>query len=449
MPRHIRNILIAALLAVLALAAGINGYVHHQFKTNIDSTLRSLTPLAQIKYSDLSTSIFSGNVELKNVRISAAFLPETLTLGDITFETPGYLYMLQGPDKLNQGKLPDHLGFVLDNFYLDLHGETGVWLDRLVKRMQPLYASERKICDGKSLFGPSDYKEMGYSRLKSHLRFAYDFNESKKTIAINITAGTKQMANIEVNINIANVNSMSSDKMMQGEMPKLANAQITYKDQTYSPRIVKYCAALSNMKKEEFIDAEVSQSDEYFYKMWGFAPGKGLRDAYKDFLLKPDVVTLTVEPKKEFNPMMIAMTPIENVFEDLNVNLKINGLLVEDLSFKLPPAKFVADFEKQRAKSLDFDSLLRGEPVKAPVKIKKPEILVKAQAKYHPIRLRQAKNHINDYVRVITKQGHERKGQLLKLDAKNLYLQKKVSGGKFSMIVPREKVKTIEAYFSK
>ncbi len=449
MPRHIRNILIAALLALLALAAGITGYVHHQFKTNIDSTLRSLSPLVQIKYSDLSTSILSGNVELKNVRISAGFLPETLTLGDITFETPGYAYMMRGPAQINQGELPDHLGVSIDNFYLDLHGETAQWLDRLVKRMQPIYASERKICAGKSLFGPADYKEMGYSRLKSHLRFAYNFNEEEKTLVFNLSASTKQMGDITASIHIADVSSLSSDKMMQGKMPKLANATISYKDQTYSPRLVKYCAALSNMKKEDFINAEVAQSDKYFFMTWGFAPGKGLRGAYKDFLLKPDVVTLTIEPKEDFNPLMLSMTPIEKILEELNVNLKINGLLVDDLSFKLPPAKFAADFEQQRAKSLDFNSLLRGEPVKAPVKIDAPKKYVKSAAKYHPIRLRQAKNHINDYVRVITKQGHERKGQLIKLDKTNLYLQKKVSGGKFSMIVPREKIKTIEAYFSK
>lgn len=449
MPRHIRNIVIAASLAVLALVAGINGYVHHQFKTNIDATLRSLQPLAQIKYSDISTSIFSGNVELKNVRISTAFLPETLALGDITFETPGYAYMLQGPDKLNQGELPSHLGFAIDNFYLDLTGETGEWLDRLVKRMQPLYANERKICAGKSLFGPSDYKEMGYTRLKSHVRLAYDFNESNKTLDVKITAGTTKMGNIEASINIVNIASMSSDKMMQGRPPKLTNVEINYKDQTYSPRVVKYCAALSNMKKEEYINAEVSQSDKYFYMMWGFAPGKGLRDAYKDFLLKPDVVTLTMTPKKDFNPLMIATMSDEKIFEDLNVNLKINGLLVEDLSFKLPPAKFMANFEQQRANSLDFNSLLRGEPVKAPVKIKKSKVHVKAPAKYHKISLSNAGKHIDDFVRITTKTGNLRKGRLMRMDKVNLYVQQKVSGGKFTMTVPRRKIKTIEAYFSK
>ena len=449
MPRHIRNIVIAALLAVLALVAGINGYVHHQFKTNIDGTLRLIQPLAQIKYSDLSTSIFSGNVELKNVRISAAFLPETLTLGDITFETPGYAYMLQGPDKLNQGELPNHLGFAINNFYLDLTGETGEWLDQLVKRMQPLYANERKICAGKSVFGPADYKEMGYTRLLSNMRMAYDFNESNKTLDIKVSAGTKNMGSVDASINITNIASMSSDKMMQGRVPKLTHVEINYKDQTYSPRVVKYCAALSNMKKEEFINAEVNQSDKYFYMAWGFAPGKGLRDAYKDFLLKPDVVTLTMAPENDFNPLMIAMMPAEKIFEDLNVNLKVNGLLVDDLSFTLPPAKFMADFEQQRANSLDFNSLLRGEPVKAPVKIERPRVQVKAPAKYHKISLSDAGKHIDDYVRITTKTGNKRKGQLLRMDKVNLYLQQKVSGGKFSMTVPRTKIKTIEAYFSK
>lgn len=449
MPRHIRNIVIAALLALLALAAGINGYVHHQFKTNIDNTLSSIQPFAQIKYSDLSTSIVSGKVELKNVRISGSFLPETLTLGNITLETPGFAYMLNGPDQVKNGEFPEHLGFAIDDFYLDLHGETAEWLDRLVKRMQPVYASERKLCAGKSIFGPSDYKEMGYTRLLSNMRLAYDFNKNNKSLNIQITASTRNMGEMKANINIVNIDSMSSSGVMQAGMPQLANVEITYKDQTYAPRIVKYCSALSNMKKEDFIDAEIKQSDEYFYMVWGFAPGHGLREAYKDFLLKPGLVTLTMAPGKEFNPMMIATMSSDEIMDALNVHLKINGLPVEDLSFKIPPPEFTEKFERQLATTLDFNSLLRGEPIKAPAPVKETKVYKKAPAKYHKISLSQIPKHIGDFVIITTNNGNKRQGRLIRIDKTNLYVEKKVSGGKFTMTVPRPKIKTVEAYFSK
>ena len=251
MPRHIRNILIAALLALLALAAGINGYIHHQFKTNIDNTLASIRPFVQIKYSDLSTSIISGKVILENVRFSAEFLPETLTLGNITLETPGFAYMLNGPNKVKSGEFPEHLGFAIDDFYLDLHGDTAEWLDRLVKRMQPIYAAERKICAGKSIFAPSDYKEMGYTRLRSNMRMAYDFDKANKSLNIQMTAATHNMLDMKAEINILNIGSMSSNDVMQAGLPQLANVEMTFKDQTYAARIIKYCSELSSMKKED------------------------------------------------------------------------------------------------------------------------------------------------------------------------------------------------------
>lgn len=449
MPRHIRNIVIAALLALLALAAGINGYIHHQFKTNIDSTLSSIRPFAQIKYSDLSTSILSGKVELKNVRVSGNFLPETLTLGNITIETPGFVYMLSGPDKVKSGELPEHLGFAIDDFYLDLHGETAQWLDRLVKRMQPIYASERKLCAGKSIFGPGDYKEMGYTRLRSNMRLAYNFSKNNKSLNIRLTAGTHNMGEIDAYINIINIGSMSSNEVMQAGMPQLANVEINYKDQTYTPRIVKYCSALSNMKKEDFIDAEIKQSDKYFYMAWGFAPGHGLREAYKDFLLKPDLVTLTMAPGKDFDPMIITTMSSNEIMDALNVHLKVNGLPVEDLSFKVPPQKFTENFERRRASALDFNSLLRGEPIKAPAPAKKSKVYKKSPAKYHKISLSQIPKHVGDYVTITTKNGNSRKGRLMRVDVNNLYVEKKVSGGKFTMTVPRSKIKKIEAYFSK
>ena len=310
MPRHIRNILIAVLLAILALIAGINGYIHHQFKTNIDNTLSSLQIFAQVKYSELNTSITSGEVELRNVRVSAQFLPEEINLGNLTLETPGFLYMLSGPENAKKGDFPDHLGFKVDDFFLDMNGETADWLDKVVKRMQPIYAGDRKICGGKSIFGPSDYKEMGYTRVMSNMRMAYDFNKSKKTLTINVRGLTRNMGSVSANVLISNINSMKSD--------------------TYTPRIVKYCSELDKTKKEEFIQAEIKQPDEYFYKLWGFAPGDGLREAYKDFLLKPDVVTLNMNPSKGFNPMMLAMMSSDEIIDALNIRLKINGLLVTD-----------------------------------------------------------------------------------------------------------------------
>lgn len=449
MPRHIRNILIASLLAILALAAGINGYIHHQFKTNIDNSLSSVQPFMQVKYSDLSTSIFSGKVELKNVRISAPFIPETLTLGDVTFETPGFAYMLQGPENIKKGVFPSSFGFSIDDFYLDLHGETAEFLDRLVNRMQPIYSNERKICGGKSLFGPADYKEMGYTRLLSSMNINYDFNEAKKTLDIALSAGTRNMGQLNATINIVNLNSMDTDKAMQGRMPRLEKAEFTYNDKSYTPHIIKYCSALDKTEKEEFVDAEIKQSDKYFYMAWGFAPGPGLREAYKDFLLKPDEVKITMTPGKEFNPMIISSMHNDEIVKALNVKLTINQLLIEDLSFKMPPPEFTKRFELQRAKSLDLTSLLRGEPVKAPVIVEKPKVYVKQPAKYHKISLKNISKHVSDYVRITTKAGSLRKGQLLRVTKANLYVQKKVSGGKFTMTVPRSKVKTIEAYFSK
>ena len=448
MPRHIRNILIATLLALLALAAGINGYVHHQYKTNIDSTLSAIRPFAQVKYSDLSTSMLSGKVELKNVRISAEVLPETLTLGNITLETPGFIYMINGIDKIKKGELPEKLGLTIDDFYLDLHGETADWLDRLVKRMQPIYESERKLCAGKSIFGPGDYKEMGYTRLLSNMHLAYNFNKANKSLSIKMNAGTSNMGEIETDINITNIGSMSSNAVLQTGMPQLSNIKMSYKDKSYALHIVNYCSKLSKMKKEDFIDAEIKQSDNYFYMIWGFAPGQGLREAYKDFLLKPDLVTLTMTPSKEFNPMLIATMPKSEVVDALNLQLKINGLPINDLSFKMPPTDFTESFERQLESSMNFNALLRGEPIKAPAPAKR-KVIKKAAGKYHKITLKQIPKHVGDYVLITTTEGNERKGRLIRLNKGILYVEMRVSGGKFTMSVPRSKIKTIQAFFSK
>lgn len=448
MPRHIRNIAIAALLIILAIAAAINSYIHHQFQKNIDNTLSSIRPIMHVKYDELSTNPFSGEVMLENIRLSSPVMPEDIILGDITLETPGFLYMLMGADSIKKGSLPPHLGFSLENFYFDLHSETAELFDNVIQRMQPLYASDPKICAGKSILGPKDYKEMGYSRLLTNMRIAYDFNEDSKSLNISIATNTKNMADIKANIKLANITSMSTSNLKRFSSPTLSQFDLVYKDKTYTPRVIKYCSDLSKMKKETYIDVEVAQPDSYFYKLLGFAPGKGLREAYKDFLSKPDVVTLSITPSKNFNPQTTSELSNEELMKALNVNLKINGLLVKDLSYSKAPAELTEEFERQLSENVDIESLLRGEKVKQP-EVVEEKIIEKAPSSYHPIELTDISKYVGGFVQVTTENDNERNGQLISMDEFNLYVEKKVSGGRFTMTVPIKKVKSVKAYFAK
>ena len=446
MPRHIRNIIIAVFLLLLAVAVGINSYIHSQFEKNIDQTLSSVKGFITIKYNELSTSVFSGKVKLENVRLSTPFLPEEFILGDITFETPGFSYMLSHAGNINKDELPEHLGFTLENFYFDLHGETAGMLDMLVKRMQPLYASERKICAGKAVFSPADYKEMGYSRLSSNIYFSYRFNKDNKLLHIDLTANTQNMVEIKISARFTDVQSVSAAKKT---MPKLAKLNLTYKDKTYIPRMLKYCSALDEIKKEEFINAEVTQSDEYFYMLLGRAPGKGLREAYKDFLSKPDLVTLSMTPSKNFNPKVLSSLTNEELIKNLNVRLKINGLPINDLSYTTASVAFSEKFEQQLSSNLNLESLLRGDPIKAAKAVEKPKPIIKKPAAYYPIAVTDISQYVGGFVQVTTKTGKERNGQLIRMDNINLYVEKKVSGGQFTMTVPRDKIESVKAFFSK
>ena len=84
MRRHLRSTAIAALLALLALIAGFTRYSHHQIKTKIDSAFNLIRPIAIVKYSDLSTSLLTGKIELENVRVAVKFLPESFNIGNVT-----------------------------------------------------------------------------------------------------------------------------------------------------------------------------------------------------------------------------------------------------------------------------------------------------------------------------------------------------------------------------
>lgn len=454
MPYHIRNILIAVLLVLVASVAALDAYINHQFKSSVDQALQSAKVFAHIKYKALSTSPFYGEVKLTDVRVSAPFFPEEYLLGNITLETPGLSFMLGGTSALEQGELPTQLALNIDDTSFNLSGETADLLDNLVKRLQPIYAgtnakgeSERTICGGKTIFGPSEYKELGYSSLISKLRLSYRFDENTKLLNIRMLGETQNLARLNVSFSLSGINTLSSAGL-PGNI-QLSHAQISYEDKTYIPRVIKYCAGLDKTKKADFINAEANESEHYFYKLWGFAPGPGLREAYKDFLSRPELMMLTMTPDKKFAPAAIVNMTAEDVLQALKVKLKINGLLVTDLSFKLPPESFSKMFNQQLSRDMHFDALLRGEKIKVPEPIKKPVIIEAAKPKYYKISTDEAKKHVGAFVKITTQSGKQRNGRLIKIDDVHFFVQKKINGGDFTMNVKRSDIKVIEAYFDK
>lgn len=447
MPRHIRNIIIALVLAVVALAAGLKGYVHHQFKKNIDNTLSSMQVFARVTYSDLSTSLLSGEVKLDNIRISSDALPEELEIGSVVFQTPGFAYMLKGPSSFREGHFPERLGLTINDFYLDMNGDIGDWMNKMVARMQRVMGEGRKICGGKAIFSPKDYAEMGYTRIASSLNLSYEFFGSAQELVIKMSGETRTMANFDMTATIAGITGMTQAEMMQ-QMPKLKSVEMTFTDDSYTKRLINFCSELDGTKKEEFIEAEAAESDQYFFKTWGFAPGPGLREAYKDFLYAPGEITMNINPGENFNPMMIPGMSKAEIVDSLNIRLKINGQLVTDLSFRAPDPAYMQRYERRLAKSLTMESATadlpvdKDEPVQNQVKKKQPP-------KYHVISIPSAPRHLRNYVRITKKSGNTTKGQLIRVDAANLYVQKKVSGGKFTMTIPKTTIKKLESYYSK
>lgn len=445
MSQQTRNFIIAAILVLIALGAGIKGYVHNQFKTDIDNTLQKLQLFALVRYSELSTSVLSGEVTLENIRISSQYLPDEIKIKQVTLETPGFGYMLKGPDNLQAGKIPEHLGIVIDGFTIDLNSKLAEWFDSIVIPLNRVYAQQRKICGGKSLFGPTEYKAMGYASLSSNMRIAFDFDEGEQELTMKMRADTVNFGKGNMTLTISGINPANMQAMQS--LPHLDSMKATYTDSSYIPRMLHYCAEQSKMEKEAYIKAEAEQSDEYFFLAWGFAPGPGLREAYRDYLTQPGDIEISMQPQKEFNPILAQSMDAQQVIDMLNLKVKVNNTDIKDLSIRIPDPQTMAKYEAELKNSLDLKDVFSGEVV-APSKVTpEPERYIVERA-YKTVPIGTINQYVGEQVRVITKTGQEREGTLEKIAGKVLYIQRKVYSGKFTMQVKSDQVKKVEVYLS-
>lgn len=439
------------LLLVLLIAYGaIKGLIYYKFKNSVDSASNQMRIFATMRYEGITSSLLDSSVSLENVSILPSGFEDGIKIDSITLQTADIGYLLKGFDT-RRGELPKRINVSMKGFKIDLYGSM---IDQFEQLMNQLGGMMKGVvsstCGTKLYLGPAEYREMGYDILSSDLQFGYTFTD--QGIDMTFDWATRDVGAAIMVMKMTGPTRPSA-MAMKSNPPQLTELSLAYQDLSYLQRSNEYCAKQSNRDVAKYIEAEVNKPDKAYALHWGFVPGPGLKQAYKEFLSNPGTISLIMRPPAGFNPKTIGLYKPEELPNLLDMELSVNEKPVTDLRFSFA-APGTTSADKAEIASLQdristFKEILQKKDEPKPL-VQQPTKINKGPApRFHLVKVTDLKGHIDRKVRVYTKNKQIRYGRLTKVSGSALQVTQDVHRGEFTMIIPKGDIQKVEVLYAR
>ena len=421
---------------------GIKAYMYYSLKSEMDQLARQFSLFGQLEYGGLSTSL-AGSLSVHNLSLRIHGMDDEVRIKTIRYQTPNLWYLLQDSQQVEKGRIPERLSLSIEGLTLDLFGEFTDRLEEVISELNFQLQGVNPLCGGRLFFGPSELRDMGYEEISGDMHIGYRFDAPNAQIVIDITSNTRDMAAVSMQGLIDGVSDTAFMSFIQpGNQPRLSRVTVNYTDQSYTRRQVEYCAGLSKLESNEYIEAEANQQPVYYGYLWGIVPGPGLRQAYRAFLSDPGQVNLSFELPESVNPATVELFKPEDIPGLLNLQLSVNGNAVTDLSFSF--------YEGQQLDvGSKFENLF-AKPGAAPApRPNREKKIVRQETRYHVVPIAGLKKYVGEEVRLQTSTGQRRLGFLVSIGSNVAHVEQRVHGGKFTMQVPVGSITKAEVLLTK
>jgi hypothetical protein len=271
-------------------------------------------------------------------------------------------------------------------------------------------------------FDLNAYQRLGYQSLVFDLSLGYRFQRGGGPLQVKTEWRTREHGVATVNLDFVGVSSNLRGVM--ATQPLLRTLEAVYQDLSFTDRLKRYCAKASGITVEQYIDSEVNRNAAAYQAQWGFVPGPGLRQAYREFLTKPGEVRVQMSPPVELDLQSLRMFKPEEIVSMLNLRVSVNGKAVTDLSVLPSPS-----------------TPTRPALSAAPSPGAAPGFAASA---FRAVPTADLGRHIGKTVRVHLTHGGTREGQLLQLLDGMARVERRLPGGTMTLAIPLRQIERVE-----
>lgn len=430
------KLLLTASVASAALYVGGKGYLHYKAQTLFDQVKAELSPFGELKHGGIISTV-TGELGYNNIRFIARDGKDTLTIKSITLKAPNIGYLLFALSGNNDGnRLPEQLQFDVRGAGVDLDGPLMAQLDQNIAKAEPALATDAALCD-ESATTPAHYRALGYKRLTFDLHLDYRYYDSDASLILTLRAASHDVGSGDIALHLQDIPKLEARRLI-GTMPSISKIELNYRDDGYSRRASDYCAKLKGMSVANYISAVSNESNAYYLKHWGFAPGPGLRRAYRTFLTDPGTLHIVARPPESLELQQLVRYSPATIPALLDTHMEVNGQNVEDLT--ITAIALQNQTPEHTPSSSQNDNGWRAAAKQA----QKNEAHAPPAMHYRQVPLADLGHHIGQKVRITLRHNGIREGWLSQLSDHSLEIEQRPYRGNVTMVVERDTIDHVE-----
>ena len=422
------KIILIPIIVVAAVYLGLKGFVYFQTKSKVDDLVKQASLFADITYDGVSSDLLKGSVSVDNIRITPKTLKDALEIRQLTMQGDGPGFLFSDTSKMSQ-QTPKFLLVAVRGLRLGLDGEMFQSFNTMaVQQAQANNLPVAKTCEFGSSVSGDDLKAMGYEAIYADATMTVSHDKIDNSTSMNMDLSMEDMGSFDMSMSMIGGGS----PMMMAMQPQIDEIRFVYSvDDEYLKGVKKYCTQKLGMDEVAYIKLIAEASDDDYKKYYGFAPGPGIRNAIKTFMVSGGDIDIRMRPSKDMNPMLLQQVRPQDMLGMLGVTVYVNKQPIQDLSFELDDS---------------YNAMFGGQP--AVVEEKKEEVKKKKRVVYtfQDTPIAQLPQYIGARVRLETKDGKDREGTLISLSKQTAHIEQRLGGGKFAAHVPLEDIKNLQVH---
>lgn len=435
----------AIILFVVILIAAAYWHVNNKIQTLVDSTLAQLRAFGiTITYSDISNPL-DGSVALNNLNIRG-LTEDEFDIQSVEMRLPDFISLLKLEDTLNDNQLPSNIQFSINRISMKM--------DFVIANFKPsqLEWSTDRIkaagCGDVQTVGYELYPELGYDLYEASIKlgFAHDQSSNKMTLSGEFIGHYDRSYSFSVTFR--DIKSLSSTRQYIGvgvADASFEKFEIVIRDLGFNGRYRQFCADKTGVQESEYIDHHLRQLRGYLTR-GNIELSDEIYTAYGELLTDDAVITLNLNPPSAAAMNYLGLYKPSDWPAVLGMDVYVNDKKLNDLTMN-----WDADQAKKYLRDAPIDNAIASKP-------KQPEIIAKIipiepvqttlskQSIWYPVPAGELARHVGRLIKLVTKQGKERKGYLVRVEDRTVFISTKLSGKGLAFGLSKTEIANAEVY---
>ncbi len=420
-----------------AVVVGAKFYIESKYKEELDKGIATAKLFADVSYDDLTLG-FDGSLDLEGLRVTPNGSFDTVSVKSVRLEGLDFSFHINGKSRLEKGEIPPRLSFILDQLKFPT-----VMYEQLIQEEE---------C--KSFTGVIRYSAAGFDEIVMNARL--NLNISDPMSAYLDFRGDDQISSSNFSMYFDAKQANPIALATQGP-PIQSMSYDYYLEEQAAKSMLDYCAKQFKLSTEQYLE-KVVKSRKFMVNSFQADLGEKARIALADFLKGGKEVSISSSPSSRLmNPSFAANASPNQVLRMLNLNIQLEGESVaintmnfggaDELSIEEDTLEDSADGESQEIvgfKRRDLEELMNA-PDGTVQERSRPQIVKKKTNHYTHVSLNDARNYIDEDIRVLRTQDRSPiEGRLLGIEDNVLSIEIFKYGGVMTYTVPYTDVVKME-----